>query len=274
MAYSGAKFGRKQEEAIAALLTQATIEKAARVAGIGTRTLMRWLQVPEFQAAYRKARQDALSQSIARLEKGSPAAVATLFNVMAGPGTPASVRVHAANCFLNHTWKGAEIDAIDSRIPQVNRDSDWLTELGSQLAGILRGIVENAATCRRISPGLPPCVIAAESRRREPDRLREFFQERCVVAAKGNVDSWKRERCWVPVAELYPTYVVWAAAHSDGYTLPKGSFEERLHELRLEKGRVRPARGRGTKQVWVWLGIRFNTAGQGESVPCDRNEPV
>ena len=52
----GAKFGRKKEEAIAALLTQPSIEQAARVAGVGPKTLLRWLKLPEFQAAYREAR--------------------------------------------------------------------------------------------------------------------------------------------------------------------------------------------------------------------------
>jgi hypothetical protein len=56
MAGKQGKFGRKQEEAIAALLTQRNVEEAARSAGIGTRTLLRWLKVPEFQAAYRQAR--------------------------------------------------------------------------------------------------------------------------------------------------------------------------------------------------------------------------
>jgi hypothetical protein len=39
----GSKFGRKKEEAIAALLTQKNIEEAARAANIGTKTLLRWL---------------------------------------------------------------------------------------------------------------------------------------------------------------------------------------------------------------------------------------
>jgi len=43
----GSKFGRKKEDAIAALLTQRNVEEAARVAGIGTRTLIRWLKIPE-----------------------------------------------------------------------------------------------------------------------------------------------------------------------------------------------------------------------------------
>jgi hypothetical protein len=62
----GSKFSRKKEEAIAALLTQRNVEEAARTAGIGTQTLLRWLKVPEFQAAYLEARRATVSQSNAR----------------------------------------------------------------------------------------------------------------------------------------------------------------------------------------------------------------
>jgi transposase-like protein len=58
----GGKFGRKKEEAIAALLTHRNIEEAAKAAGIGPNTLLRWLKVPEFQAAYREARRAAFGQ--------------------------------------------------------------------------------------------------------------------------------------------------------------------------------------------------------------------
>jgi len=74
MAGHGEKFGRKKEEAIAALLSQRNLEEAARAVGIGIRTLLRWMQVPEFNAAYRKARRDAFSQSVARLQQASGAA--------------------------------------------------------------------------------------------------------------------------------------------------------------------------------------------------------
>ena len=49
------KFTRKKEEAIAALMTQRNVEEAARAAGIGHQTLLRWLRLPEFQDAYREA---------------------------------------------------------------------------------------------------------------------------------------------------------------------------------------------------------------------------
>jgi len=40
----GEKLSRKQEQAIAALLTCPTIEQAAKAAGVGETTLWRWLQ--------------------------------------------------------------------------------------------------------------------------------------------------------------------------------------------------------------------------------------
>src|SRR6266699_3483647 len=101
----GAKFGRKKEEAIAALLSQRNIEEAARAAGIGTKTLLRWLQVPEFQTAYREARRDAFSQSVGRLQQASGAAVSTLLKVMVDSNSPASSRVRAADCVLGHAAK-------------------------------------------------------------------------------------------------------------------------------------------------------------------------
>ena len=69
MAGSGTKLARKQEEVIAALLTQHNIEDAARTAGIGARTLLRWMKLPEFNVAYREARRAAFGQATARLQQ-------------------------------------------------------------------------------------------------------------------------------------------------------------------------------------------------------------
>ena len=116
MAGHGTKFGRKQEDAIAALLTQRNVDEAARAAGIGTRTLLRWLQLPEFQKAYRDARRAAFSQSIARLQQGASAAATTLLKTMIDPDTPASVRIRAAECIMNHATKAIEIEDIEARV--------------------------------------------------------------------------------------------------------------------------------------------------------------
>ena len=116
MAGHGSKLGRKQDEAVAALLTHRNIEEAAGAAGIGARTLLRWLKIPEFQAAYRQARRDAFGQAIARLQQGTSAAATTLLKVMIDPSTPASVRVRAADSVFNHAAKAIEIEDIEARV--------------------------------------------------------------------------------------------------------------------------------------------------------------
>ncbi len=131
MAGHGEKFGRKMEAAIAALLTQRNIEDAARSAGIGTRTLMRWLRLPEFQAAYREARRAAYSQCFARLQQGAVAATTTLLKMMIDPGRPASVRVRAAECVMNHATRAIEIEDIEARVAELERAAELKNVLTS-----------------------------------------------------------------------------------------------------------------------------------------------
>jgi hypothetical protein len=129
---SGASDGRargkvrtqKREEAIAALLTQRNVEEAARTAGIGTRTLLRWLKIPEFAAAYREARRQAFGQSIARLQQATSAAAATLMKIMVDPSAPASVRVRAADSIFNHPAKAIEIEDIEARVSELERAAE------------------------------------------------------------------------------------------------------------------------------------------------------
>jgi hypothetical protein len=117
----GAKFGRKKEQAIAALLSQRTTEDAARTIGVGPATILRWLKEPEFDAAYRAARRAAFSQSIARLQQASSAAVSTLLKTMVDPSTPPSTRVRAADSVLNHAAKAIEIEDIELRVAELER---------------------------------------------------------------------------------------------------------------------------------------------------------
>ena len=124
MAGHGEKFGRKKEEAIAALLTKRNVDEAAQAAGIGTRTLMRWLKIPEFQKAYREARRQAFGQSIARLQQATSAAAATLMKIMVDPAAPASVRVRAADSIFNHAAKAIEIEDIEARVSELERAAE------------------------------------------------------------------------------------------------------------------------------------------------------
>jgi hypothetical protein len=92
----GSKFGRKKEEAVAALLTAKNHAEAARIVGIDLSTLKRWLRLPEFIAEYRRARWEVVEQGYARAQQNTPAAAAVLLMLMAEPSTPASSRIRAA----------------------------------------------------------------------------------------------------------------------------------------------------------------------------------
>ena len=116
MSGSRGKLGLKQEEAILALLTQRSVDEAARIAKVVPRTLYRWMKDPDFNAAYREAKRAAFSQSIARLHQMSSAAVSTLGKVMVDANTPASTKVRAADSILNHTTKAIEIEDIAARV--------------------------------------------------------------------------------------------------------------------------------------------------------------
>jgi transposase len=108
----GAKFGRKKEEAIAQLLTQRSVDEAARVTGIGTQTLYRWIRHPEFEAAYRAARRAAFGQASARLQQASGAAVSTILQILRDPSTPASTRVRAGDLTLTYGKAAMEEDIV------------------------------------------------------------------------------------------------------------------------------------------------------------------
>ena len=117
----GTKFGRKKEEAIAALLTQRNIEEAAKAICIAPNTLLNWMKDAEFDASYREARRTAFRQSVARLQQASSAAVTTLLKVMVDPATPASTKVRAADSVLDHSAKAIELEDIEARVAELER---------------------------------------------------------------------------------------------------------------------------------------------------------
>jgi hypothetical protein len=124
MVAPGGKFPREKEQAIIALLTNRSIEEAAKSIGIGTQTLLRWMKVPEFQAAYREAKREAFGQSIARMHYLTSAAVSTLGKIMLDPKTPPATRVRVADSILDHTAKAIETEDIDARVTELEQAAE------------------------------------------------------------------------------------------------------------------------------------------------------
>jgi hypothetical protein len=108
-------------------LENPTREQAAEALGIHPTTLWRWAQRPEFQEALRAARRQAFSQSIARLQQASTAAVETLLGIMNDPEAPAGGRIRAAEAVLERSQKSFELEDLEVRLgelEELNRNAD------------------------------------------------------------------------------------------------------------------------------------------------------
>jgi hypothetical protein len=69
MAPPGDKLTGRQAAALAALLAEPTVQAAAVKAGIGERTLQRWLRDPGFISEFRAARRQLVEGAVARLQR-------------------------------------------------------------------------------------------------------------------------------------------------------------------------------------------------------------
>ena len=106
----------KQEKAISCLLTEPSITKAAKAAGVGERTLYRWLEEADFAAAYQSARRDAVGQAIGRLQQASSSAVTVLMALMLDKPIPASTRFAAARSIIELSLRAVELEDIEARL--------------------------------------------------------------------------------------------------------------------------------------------------------------
>jgi hypothetical protein len=126
----GAKLGRKKDEAIIALLSHRNLEEAAKSVGVAPKALLRWLQIPEFQTDYLKARLDAFRQSIARLQQASSAAVTTLLKLAVDPNVPPAVKARAAYYILTLGTRALETEDFDARVTELERVAELTKNLG------------------------------------------------------------------------------------------------------------------------------------------------
>ncbi len=115
---------RKKDEVIIALLTQRNVEEAAKAIGLAPKTLLRGLQIREFEEAYRKARRDAFRQAFARLQQASSAAVTTLLKLAVDQNAPAAVKARAAYYILTLGTKAIETEDIEAHMLELERAAE------------------------------------------------------------------------------------------------------------------------------------------------------
>jgi hypothetical protein len=121
MAPKKGKISRNQEKAIAGLLLKPSIQQAAKYAGIGERTLLRWLKDDEFQKSYREARFHLVQQAITQIQETTGDAVKTLGEMLNNKKAPPAVRVRAASIIIDNAIKATEIDNLEARISEIEK---------------------------------------------------------------------------------------------------------------------------------------------------------
>lgn len=105
-----------QEKAILALMGHSTRKKAAEAIGKSEATLRRWMKLPAFVAAYRDARQDAVSQALLRSQQLAVYAVDTLGHLLRDSAQPGSVRVSACKSVVEFAVRGVELEDLKLRV--------------------------------------------------------------------------------------------------------------------------------------------------------------
>lgn len=111
----------KRQAAIVALLSEPTLEGAARRVGVDPATLHRWLRDDDFSAEYRRARREALSLAVAQLQGGSSKAGKALLEIIEDRRAPATARVRAIEALFEISLRAIELDDLAARIERLER---------------------------------------------------------------------------------------------------------------------------------------------------------
>jgi hypothetical protein len=120
----GAKLPRLQEEAIDALLSlgNRNLAEVAASIRVSTKTLRRWMLLPDFNDAYLRARRQVVSQSNGRLQQGTAMASLLLLKIMSDPSVKPAHRLQAAKIVMELAGKSLEDDDILVRLDRLEKD--------------------------------------------------------------------------------------------------------------------------------------------------------
>jgi hypothetical protein len=113
---------KKQERALAALVSQPTMALASAQAGVGTTTLYRWLAEYElFKSEYLRLRREIVNNATHQIQKSMNNAVNATLSLLNDPEVPASVRLSAARTILEFGYKALEMESVEERLAALER---------------------------------------------------------------------------------------------------------------------------------------------------------
>jgi hypothetical protein len=124
----GSKRSQQEEAAIVALLSEPTIAEAAGKAGIGERTLLRWLADPSFKTRYRDARRQVVEHAVSGLQQAASKAVLVLVALAEDGAVPPAARVSAAKTILDQAFRGMEVIDLAADVADLKRHLNGAAE--------------------------------------------------------------------------------------------------------------------------------------------------
>ena len=116
---TGVKLTANQTRAIAALLTTASVGKAAKKCGLASRTLHRYLSSEDFRRELRARQDETVAATVAALSGLSGKATETLDAVMGSKDAAEGVKVRAAQVILQERRKASELDDLAERVSKL-----------------------------------------------------------------------------------------------------------------------------------------------------------
>lgn len=121
MAEAEEKLNAKQAAALSALLSSPSVAEAAKKAGVGERTIWRYLSDPAFADEYRTARREVTQHTIMRLQARSSEAAEILFSIAKDKKAPASSRVSAARAIIEQAFDGTKTTELIERVDALQK---------------------------------------------------------------------------------------------------------------------------------------------------------
>lgn len=106
----------KKLKAIEALLACDTLDKACKTCGVSRTTMYRYLQEPEFDKEFKRAKRQLINRALLRLQQACGDASRALAEICRNSEAPPSARVSAAREILSSTMKAIETEELEERL--------------------------------------------------------------------------------------------------------------------------------------------------------------
>lgn len=149
-------------------------------------------------------------------------------------------------------WNRVHLVPFTVTIPPDEIDITLPDKLRGELPGIMAWLAQGAAAfIAHGLPATPEVAEAAQTYRKESDRLSQFVGDECIFGAG----------CWVAQAELWAAYEKWARDEGIKYTVTKRDFDERIIRL---PGVKKTKKRDGTVRAWDGVGLRLTPEPRGE----------